>query len=183
MVQKNSSFNHPKIIFQNLTSHSFSKRLTLEFSHENPVFSQTIRLTKSQHENRNSTKFNSSNNIKNSVNNIIFQNFILVLHMNNLTPLHKLNNSNKSHHNSPIHDTQCINSSTTHLTTTTTTSNHEIIHSLTTTTSFFINFTQKHIIFIYTLFDIQIQQQQQHNYHANHVLKQNNNNHARIYNN
>jgi hypothetical protein len=68
--------------------------------------------------------------------------------------------------NSSIHDTQCINSSTTHVkttTTTTTTFEHEFINNSTTTTSFIINFIQKHIMFISTHFDIQIQQQQQHN--------------------
>jgi len=67
----------------------FSKRLTIEFSHKTPVFSQTTQLTQPQHENRNYTKSNSPNNTKNSVNNFIHQKFILVLHMTTQDKLHQ----------------------------------------------------------------------------------------------
>jgi len=67
------------------------KRLNIYFSDKISVFSQTTRLTQPQHEKRNSTRSNLPNNIKNSVNNLLYQNFILVSIWKTQHKLHQFN--------------------------------------------------------------------------------------------
>jgi hypothetical protein len=92
-----------------------------------------------------------------------------IIKIHQLTKLLQLSKTTILITNSSNHDTQCINSSTTHVEpTTTTTFEHDFINNSTTTTLFIINFTQNPSCSYIPIFNIHIQQQQL-NYHSIHV--------------